>query len=528
MDAYVSPADVLGYGGAAGGGKSALIALLAVNAHQRTVIFRYDAQQLSSLIDDLQGFAGTQVGMNRQNSTFRFISPHEPNKPAKLVEWGGLGDPGAQKRWMGRPHDLIAFDEVTEIARYKVVYVQNWLRSTDPNQRIRVVMTFNPPGAPDDKGDGGRWVIDYFGPWIYDRYICPFNPNRGKVPYGHLCYFMTNAEGEQIEVEDGRARILNLRGEKKVMYPESRTFIQALLGDNAYLAGGAYEQKMLNQPEPLRSMFYFGDFNAGMMDDAWQVIPSKWLDAAVERHKSSPTQHDQNMDALGVDVARGGLSNTVLAPRHGWWYAPLDRKKGKDTPDGPIVGRQALEKQRDDALIAIDVIGVGSSPFDWLAERKENVVAVNYSHSRDENIPLPLRKIEAAIIFANLRSILYWLTRKILDPSNGLPVCIPEDNALIAELKTPRYRSKNGLIYVESKEEIYERTGYGMDNADALVNSNYNFDKTPGALVLFGGMSREAKQAYLPPAAQAQQQLMQLRKQIRAQAGASRNSWMEY
>lgn len=506
---------------------SALIALLAVTAHRRTVIFRNDAKQLSSLIDDLAEFAGTSVGMNRQHNTFRFINP-EPGKPAKLVEWGGLGTPGAQNQWKGRPHDLVAYDEVTELPKHKVVFVKNWLRTTDKGQRTRAIMTFNPPGGADDKGDGGRWIIDFFAPWIYDRYVCPFDPNKGKAAYGELRYFMTDADGEEVEVEDHRARVLNLRGVKKVIYPESRTFIQALLKDNAYLAGGDYEQNLLNQPEPLRSMYYFGDFSAGMMDDAFQVIPTQWIEAAVDRGRVTPTQHDHEMSALGCDVARGGLSNTVFVPRHGWWFGMPDRKKGKDTPDGPIVGRQCLERQRDNALICIDVIGVGSSPFDWLKEKGENVQAINYAYSKDENIPRHLRQIEIALEMANLRSYLYWLARKILDPSNGIPACLPDDNPLIAELKTPRYRKDKGVILVESKEDIYERTGYGMDNADAFVNSLYNFHNTPGALTLYGGMSRERKQHFLPADQQRMLALQRRLKRHTAGADASRNAWMGY
>ena len=31
-----------------------------------------------------------------------------------ICEFGGLDNPGDERRWQGRPHDLKAFDEVTE------------------------------------------------------------------------------------------------------------------------------------------------------------------------------------------------------------------------------------------------------------------------------------------------------------------------------------------------------------------------------------------------------------------------------
>jgi len=455
-----------------------------------------------------------------------FIEAMRRRMPDKLVEWGGLGDPGSHTHWQGRPHDLIAVDEATQVARYKVMYVKNWLRTTDPGQRTRMVLCFNPPGGYDREGDGGRWIVEFFAPWVYDRYVCPFDPNKGPAAYGELRWFMSDEAGEEVEVADHRARVLNIKGEKIVTYPESRTFIQALLRDNAYLSGTDYERDQLNQPEPYRSMFYFGDFTAGIADDEYQVIPTKWIEAAVDRGRRQPTQHDQPMDALGVDVARGGLSHTVYAPRHGWWFAPVVRKEGTETPEGKIVGTDALHVQTDNALICIDVIGVGSSPYDWLKERGENVQAINYSWSKDENIPRSLRAIESVVTFKNLRSILYWLMRKVLDPSNGLPVCLPNDNKLIAELKTPLYAKKDGIIQVESKEDIFERTGYGMDTADAVVNSLWNFYNTAGALILYGGMSQERKQQFLP--ADRLEAIAQRRRQRRRSRGAfaSRNSWM--
>ena len=64
-----------------------------------------------------------------------------------------------------------------------------------------------------------------------------------------------------------------------------------------------------------------GDFKAGMTDSQWQVIPTAWVDAAQARWKPKEVLPEQ--DSLGVDVARGGDDETVIAARYGRWYAPL-------------------------------------------------------------------------------------------------------------------------------------------------------------------------------------------------------------
>ena len=50
MDAYLSRADVIGYGGAAGGGKTDLIAGLALCEHQRSLIIRREKAQTEGVV----------------------------------------------------------------------------------------------------------------------------------------------------------------------------------------------------------------------------------------------------------------------------------------------------------------------------------------------------------------------------------------------------------------------------------------------------------------------------------------------
>ncbi|MCY4258993.1 MAG: hypothetical protein OXC91_01850, partial [Rhodobacteraceae bacterium] len=274
--AYNSKADVLGYGGAAGGGKTALIALLSILEHERTVVYRYDANQLRGLVDDLVQFMGTQTGLNRQANTFYF-----PDRQGHMIEWGGIGKPGSEQVWRGRAHDLLCGDEVTELAQRKLLFLLTWMRSTKPGQRCRSIFTFNPPGSYDpDTGEipQGRWVIPFFGPWIDDTW-----PEEEQAMPGDLRWFIRDEAGEEEEVDGDEPREVKIGGDIRVVRPQSRTFIPATVQDNPFLKGTNYEYTLAALESPYREQMLLGSFKDTITDHPKQVIPTKRLDAAMGR-----------------------------------------------------------------------------------------------------------------------------------------------------------------------------------------------------------------------------------------------------
>ena len=122
--AYASQADITGYGGAAGGGKTDLIAGLALLEHQRTLIIRREKAQTEGVVQRLMEIVGSTDGYNSQKGIWRF-----PIGKRGICEFGGLDNPGDERRWQGRPHDLKAFDEVTEQRERQVRFVMGWNRT---------------------------------------------------------------------------------------------------------------------------------------------------------------------------------------------------------------------------------------------------------------------------------------------------------------------------------------------------------------------------------------------------------------
>lgn len=460
--AFISEANILGYGGAAGGGKSALIAILSILAHHRSVVFRYDAKQLSGLVDDIVMFRGTHMGLNRQRGVFYF-----GDEPGHMIEWGGLGKPGSEMDWRGRAHDLLAADEVTELPLRKLIFLMTWMRTVRRGQRTRALFTFNPPGFEDEvTGDvpQGRWVIPFFAPWIDERHVNPAMP-------GEIRYFFTNQEGESEEVENNDPREITLEGKTFIAHPRSRTFIPATVQDNPYQTE-EYQQNLLSLEEPTRSQMLLGSFRQTIMDSPSQVLPTKWVEEAMDRWTPSGSQ--ARMTAMGVDVARGGRAWTVFAPRHGLWVGKIDRMRGQDTPRGGPVAARAAELVSDGAKINVDANGVGAAAFDAMENAQMRAIAVQMAARKN------LRVLPGKQKIYNKRSWLYWLLRMVLNPEHGFMLALPPDDRLRSDLVTPHYRTvENNQILVESKDDVRKRLRRSTDDGDAVLLSFDSFFDEP-------------------------------------------------
>jgi hypothetical protein len=169
------------------------------------------------------------------------------------------------------------------------------------------------------------------------------------------------------------------------------------------------------------------------------------------------------MDSIGVDVARGGRDNTVIARRHGMWFDAPIVKPGSATPDGPTVAAYTIAELRDNAPIHIDVIGVGSSPYDFLNQMNIQVYGVNVSEAA--------RGIDKSgrLRFFNLRTELWWRMREALDPLANNGIALPPDKRLAADLCAPKWRVQGKTVQVESRDDIEKRIKRSPDWASAYV-----------------------------------------------------------
>lgn len=468
--AYESQADVIGFGGAAGGGKTDLAIGLALTQHHRTQVFRREGPQLKGIIDRLRELVSAQLVTG---------NPPVYSDGERQIEFNSMPNLGDETKYQGRPKDLLVIDEAANFLEQQVRFVKGWVRTTKPGQRTRTLLTFNPPTTSE-----GRWVIDFFAPWLDKKHaLYPTTP-------GALRYVYVDPEsGKDVWVEDDDARPFVLDNSQRVyefdpaqylpeqiIRPESRTFIPSRITDNPFLVSTGYMQQLQALPEPLRSQMLLGDFQAGVGDDPWQVIPTRWVELAQARWRERLRKGE--MMALGVDVARGGKDNTVLAPRHKTeetehWYDRLQMHPGKETPDGHVVAGLVIAQHRDHAPIHIDVIGVGASPYDVLNKAGQPVYGINVSEKATTTDK------SGRLTFFNLRSQLWWKFRELLDPESNAAVCLPPDPELGKELCAPRWDMSGMTIKVESREDIIDRVGRSPDRASAVILASIPTPKVP-------------------------------------------------
>ena len=437
--AYRSLADIVGFGGAAGGGKSDLALGLAMTQHQRSIIFRQNYTDLGALVD-----RGNEIQDGRCSFVWG-IKRRWETPDSRLIEVGAIQQDKDKKKYRGRPHDLIAVDEAADFSESAFRFVAGWLRTTEPGQRTRILLTFNPPTDAN-----GEWIVRYFAPWLD-----PKHPNPAKP--GELRWFV-RIDDKDVEVPDSSPYLYK----NETIQPLSRTFIPARVEDNPY-QGADYYRQLDNLPEPLRSQLRFGDFTIGLEDDPWQVIPTAWVLAAQDRWRSMQ-RPDVKMRSCGVDVARGGKDSTVIQPLFGTYFSKPLVYPGSITPNGQSVARNVLDVVTDDTPIFIDVIGYGASAYDQLAAT-ENVKVTPVNNAAAAKGKDKSKRYE----FTNLRAESYWKLREALDPSSGEEIALPDDRRIRVDLCAPRYRLSGGKISVEPKDDIIKRIGFSPDYGDAVV-----------------------------------------------------------
>lgn len=440
-EGYYSLADELYIGGEAGGGKSEFGLGLALECHQRSLLLREYKEDARALGDRLVQILGSDEGYN--SSLSRWQSDRQ------LIRFDGLPNEKDKERHKGRPWDLYVFDEIGDFYKSQYEFIIAWNRSTDPNQRCRVVATGNPPTRAK-----GLWVIQHWAAWLDPRH-----PRPAKD--GELRWYLRKSDGDEVEVEgpgpyevDGRPTLA-----------KSRTFIRSKLKDNPDLERTGYDSTLARLPKELRDAYREGKFDASLKDHPFQVIPTAWVRDAQKRWTPRPPD-GVPMCALGVDPVGGGKDRLTIAPRYDGWYDSIVCIPGREIKLGSQIAGHVIASRRDNADIVLDMGGgYGGGCYQTLCENKIEVQVYKGSMKSMK------RTRDKKLGFYNKRSEAHWLFREALDPDQvgGSPIMLPDDPELLGDLTAPTYEVSPRGIQILEKEEVCKVLGRSPDKGDAVV-----------------------------------------------------------
>jgi hypothetical protein len=254
---------------------------------------------------------------------------------------------------------------------------------------------------------------------------------------------------------------------------EDHIFIPSLPEDNRANLPPDYIEKMKNTlPENLQRAFLKGDWSA-LSEAKNHVYDYTFLREAMSREveRGRPI-------SIGVDVARSGSDETVIAVREGLKAEIFSITRGHDTMRTVgEVWRCVYEfliphwgRALSQFTVKVDADGLGAGVVDRLKEQKsekEQMLNVNIKIIEIHGSA----RASAPAQFRNLRAEIHWGLREVLPL-----ISMPNDHELLAQFMAITYNiNSTGQIEIIPKEEIKKRLGRSPDRAEAII---YAFAET--------------------------------------------------
>jgi hypothetical protein len=183
-----------------------------------------------------------------------------------------------------------------------------------------------------------------------------------------------------------------------------------------------------------------------------QFISAEVVDDAVERDIEVPVGSPK---LLGVDVARFGDDQTVIARRHGRKVESLVKLRGLDTMQVAAKVAEIIKAEHPDAVF-VDGVGVGAGVVDRLNQLGFKVFDVLAGAKPDHN---------NRDTYYNKRAEMWGRMREWLDGAD-----IPDDLDLVNDLIGPEYGYDNKMrIQLEKKEDMKKRGLASPDCGDSIA-----------------------------------------------------------
>jgi hypothetical protein len=156
----------------------------------------------------------------------------------------------------------------------------------------------------------------------------------------------------------------------------------------------------------------------------------------------------------------------VASARYGPWFAPLEKKPGRECQSGNDVAAMVVKIRRNNCPVVVDVGGGWGAEAVGALERN-GIATVSYLGNK----PSQATTKDGKLHFYNKRAEDIWRLREELDPDQefGSAVALPPGAGIKADLAAPRWELTPRGIKVEAKEDIIKRLGRSTDEGDAIV-----------------------------------------------------------
>ncbi|MCL2241284.1 MAG: terminase family protein [Chitinispirillia bacterium] len=251
-----SKADIIIYGGQAGGGKSFATVLLGGRYYDhpkhRAIIFRRTHPEIvagGGLWDTAGEIYPAMGGVGKNESKYVFPS-------GARVEFSHMQHENDRFRHQGAQYSFIGFDELPTFERSQFLYMISRLRPPPGfDRRCRMVATCNP--------DADSWVVEFIE-WYIDEGGYPIPKHSGVIK------FFTIEDNKVVWVDR------KWRGPDGVK-PFSFTFISASVDDNPALLArdpnykrNLYAQDLVTRERLLKGNWRIS-YTGGMFDPSWFI-----------------------------------------------------------------------------------------------------------------------------------------------------------------------------------------------------------------------------------------------------------------
>lgn len=181
---------------------------------------------------------------------------------------------------------------------------------------------------------------------------------------------------------------------------------------------------------------------------------------------------------LGVDVAFQGDDRTVIFPRQGIIaFNPVEMRNARPQE---IAARVVQAKLKwDSEMELVDATGgYGAGVCDFMTQAGHSPIEVQFAG----------RAIDSR--YGNKRAEMYFLLAEWVKRGG----CLPNRPGLKKELTAPTYYLKNGKFMLEPKDQIKDRLGFSVDEADALALT-FALPEMPARVNQFGQVIQKATKA---------------------------------